>query len=198
MMRLARTFRTLRDDRRGATLMEFALVVVPFMLILMGIFDFAYRGYVSAIVEGTVNRASRLATVGNKTGTQIDDFVKNELRHFSPSATITITKTNFYQFSGVGKSEKLTSDSAPLGSWNTGDCYEDLNNNGKWDVVAGRDGLGGSDDIVFYQVDYVYPRILPTAGLFGWSANQTITARTIMRNQPFGIQAVPVVKCTSS
>ena len=94
MMRLARTFRTLRHDRRGATLMEFALVVVPFMLILMGIFDFAYRGYVGSIVEGTVNRAARLATVGNMTTTQIDDYVKNELRHFSPSATITSARAS--------------------------------------------------------------------------------------------------------
>jgi len=198
MIRLRPLLHRLRRDRRGATILEFALVILPFMMILMGVFDFAYRGYVSSIVEGTVNRAARLATVGNKTATQIDDFVTNELRHFSPSATITITKKNYYQFSGVGKAEKLTSDSAPIGSWNTGDCYEDLNNNGKWDVVAGRDGLGGSDDVVYYQVDYTFPRVMPTGGLFGWSATQTVSARTIMRNQPYGIQAVPTVKCTSS
>ena len=198
MSRLSRRFTNLRDDRRGATIVEFALVIVPFMMVVMGLMDFGYRAYVGSVVEGTVNRAARLATVGDQTPTQIDDFVKNELRHFSPSATITITKTNYYQFSGVGQGEVLTSDSAPVGVWNTGDCYQDLNNNGKWDAVAGRDGLGGSDDIVFYQVDFTYPRILPTNGLFGWSDNQTLTSRTVMRNQPFGIQATPVVKCTSS
>lgn len=188
----------LRADQRGATLLEFALVVVPLSMVMMGLTDFGYRAYVSSIVEGTVHRAARLATVGNKTPSQIDDFVKNELRHFSPSATITITKKNYYQFSGVGKAEKLTTDANGNGTWNSGDCYEDLNNNGTWDVVAGRDGLGSSDDIVFYQVDFVYPRVIPLDGLLGWSANDTVTTHTLMRNQPFGIQSIPTTRCTSA
>lgn len=188
----------LRHDERGAALLEFALVIIPLSMVMMGLTDFGYRAYVSSVVEGTIHRAARLATVGNKTTAQIDSYITNELRHFSPAATITITKKNYYQFSGVGKPEKLTTDANSNGVWNSGDCYQDLNNNGSWDAMAGRDGLGSSDDIVFYQVDFIYPRVMPLTGLFGWSTNDTVTAQTLLRNQPYGIQSIPTTRCTSA
>lgn len=193
-MRMCRLFR----DTRGATMVEFAVISVPLCMALMGLTDLGYRSYVSSVVEGTLHRAARMATVGDKTPAQIDTFVGNELRHFSQNGTVTITKTNYYEFSGVKKSEKLMTDTAPLGIWNTGDCYQDLDNDGHWDEVAGRDGLGGSDDIVFYQVSLTYPRLLPLGQLLGWSNTQTVTSNTVMRNQPFGTQIAPVTRCTST
>lgn len=198
MIRLRLILTRLVADRSGATMIEFAFIATPLCMILLGLTDFGYRSYVSSVLSGTVERAARQATVGSKTSDQIDDFVRSQLTHFSSDATVTITKSNYYQFSGINKSEKLTTDSAPIGVWNTGDCYEDLNNNGKWDSVAGRDGLGGSDDIVYYTVTYSYPQMLPVGSLFGWSNTQTLTATTLMRNQPYASQTIPTVKCTSS
>lgn len=197
MIRTALSLRALAADRRGATMLEFAFIATPLFMILLGLVDFGYRSYAGAIVEGTLQQAARLATVGDKTGADIDTFVKTRLQKFNSGATVTITKTNYYQFSNVKKSEKLITDSAPLGVWNTGDCYEDLNNNGKWDTVAGRDGLGGSDDIVFYKVDFTFKRIVPLGGFLKWADNETISANTVMRNQPYAVQTIPLQKCTS-
>jgi len=198
MIRSIPALRDLRQDQLGTAIVEFALIAPLFFLILLAFVDLAYRGYAIARVDGTLEQAVRMATVGDKTETQIDDFVRNRLTQFNPNATVNITKSNYYQFSNVAKSEKLITDSAPVGVWNTGDCYEDLNNNGKWDTVAGRDGMGGSDDIIFYKVDYTFKRVVPLAGLLGWSNNQTVSSNTVMRNQPYAVQSIPIQKCTSS
>lgn len=188
----------LLKNKKGATMVEFAFVAPVFFTILLGLTDFGYRMYMKSIVEGTVYQAARLATVGDKTPTQIDDFVKKQLTLFSTNGTVTITKTNYYEFSDIGKPEKLTTDLNSNGSWDTGDCYEDLNNDSKWNAVSGRSGLGGSDDIVYYKVDFSYPRIVPMGGFLGWSSTETASTMTIMRNQPYAAQQIPMVKCTST
>lgn len=196
-MRVGKFLPRLAGDRNGATMVEFAFVATPLCMILLVLTDFGYRSYVTSVLNGTLERAARLATVGSKTPDQIDDFVRSQLTHFSPNATVTITKTNYYQFSDINKPEKLTTDGNGNGQWDTGDCYEDLNNDGKWNTVAGRDGLGGSDDIVYYTVTYSYPRFVPLGAQLSWSNTQTLTSTVVMRNQPYASQTIPTVKCTS-
>jgi len=191
-------FRSLRKDRRGATMLEFAFISTPLFMILLGLTDFGYRCYAAAVVEGTLQQAARMATVGDKTGADVDTYIKNKLQKFNTGATVTITKSNYYEFSNVQKSEKLITDGNSNGKWDTGDCYEDLNNNGKWDSVAGRDGLGGSDDIVWYKVEFTYKRVVPLGGFLKWADNDTITVNTVMRNQPYAVQTIPIQKCTST
>ena len=186
--------RRLRRDERGATIVEMAIVTPVMIMLLFGLLDLGYHAYLSAVVEGTVLKAARRATIGNQTEAQIDEYVRTQLTQFSKGATITIGKTNYYQFSGIGKSEKLTLDADSNGSWDAGDCYEDLNNSGTWESVAGRSGLGGSDDIVYYKVTVDFPRILPMTKIMGWSDMSKISAATIMRNQPYGAQAVPRIR----
>src|SRR3546814_2140512 len=53
----ARFVRRLRDDRRGATIVELAFVALPLLGALLGVIDFGYRMYLGAVVEGTVHRA---------------------------------------------------------------------------------------------------------------------------------------------
>jgi hypothetical protein len=132
--------------------------------------------------------------VGGQTPAQIDDYVRAQLTQFSKNATITINKTNYYEFSGIGKPEKLTLDANSNSAWDTGDCYQDLNNNGTWESVAGRTGLGGSDDVVYYKVTVDFPRLLPLTKIMGWSNMSQVSATTVMRNQPYGAQIVPTVR----
>jgi len=83
-----------------------------------------------------------------------------------------------------------------VSSFNTGDCFEDSNGNGSYDSSAGSTGLGGADDIVFYQVTVSMPRLFPMAKLLGWSATQTATANATIRNQPWSNQATLPIVCT--
>ena len=196
MSRLACTLRRLGRDQRGVNIVEFALVAAPLIMILLVIIDFGYRLYLEVVVEGTINKAARRATIGGVTTTQIDDFVRSQLTAFSKNATITINKRSYYDFGHVGKPEKITQDTAPVGTYNKGDCFEDANGNGQWDADAGSAGLGGSDDIVYYQVVVDFPRLVPLGGFLGFASTETVTANTVLRNQPFGAQISPLEVCT--
>lgn len=187
----------LRDDARGATLMEFGLVCLPLCLIIMGIGDLGYQFYLRSVAQGVLDRAARAASVGTLNSTQIDAYIDSQMQAInSKNGTTSVTKKSYYNFSRVGKPEKITSDTAPLGTFNTGDCFEDSNGNGTYDTSAGTTGLGGADDIVFYEVTVSMPRLFPMAKLLGWSATQSATANATIRNQPWSNQATLPIICT--
>lgn len=188
-------------DERGATAVEFALITPVMSLIMMGILDLGHTAYVASQTQGAVHQAARQATVGNRTGAQIDTYVINKLRPLVQQGTcpgascpVTIQKKSYSDYTGVKKAEKIITDTAPFGTYNAktptqpGDCHEDVNGNNVWDQDRGRDGLGGADDVVRYEVTVRYNRLLPVAGLFGWSQQQEVKVNTLLKNQPYAAQ----------
>lgn len=187
----------LTRDRRGATLVEFGFVALPLSLVIMGIADMGYQSYLNAVTKGVLDRAARAASVGAMTSTQLDSFVDQEMGAIvSKQASITKVKKSYYNFSRIGKPEKILTDTAPIGTYNSGDCFEDINSNGTYDTDTGATGLGGADDVVYYQVTVSMPRLFPMAKLLGWPANQTASASAIIRNQPWANQTSPPKVCT--
>jgi Flp pilus assembly protein TadG len=177
--------RALRLDARGATIIEFALILPVLCMMLLGTLDLGYRSYVGSVVQGTLHEAARMATVGGVTTAQIQTFVQTRLQAFSRNATITTTTRSYSDYSGVKVAETITNDTAPFGTYNPGDCFLDTNGNGSWDADRGRSGTGGSEDVVYFEVTMTYPHIMPVAKLFGWSGNVTTTQNTVLRNQPY-------------
>lgn len=189
--------RRLRDDRRGATLLEFGLVSPALILTIMGIGDLAYQSYLRSVTRGVLEKAARSASVGTLNSADLDTYIAAQMSAINAkNGTTSVTKKSYYNFSRVGKPEKITTDTAPLGSYNTGDCYEDANGNGSYDAAGGSTGLGGADDIVYYEVTVSMPRMFPMAKLLGWSATQSATATTMVRNQPWANQGTPTIRCT--
>ena len=74
-----------------------------------------------------------------------------------------------------------------------GECYRDINGNGSWDAEPGTTGQGGANDVTLYRIRITYPRIFPVAPLIGASPYQTVTAETLLKNQPYATQAAPTV-----
>lgn len=188
--------------RRGAALPEFAIVAVPFLVLVMGSLDLGYQGYLRATVTGALEKAARKATIGNRTRQQVVDLITSEVRVILPDGSrgdpnaITVTPQSYYNFSAVGGGERITGDTAPVGVYNSTDCYEDRNGNGRYDAAGGGgDNLGTADDIVYYTVTVDVPRLFPVGGLIGWSNNVSATAQTLIRNQPYGAQQV-VIRCS--
>lgn len=197
MIRL-RSLRALGGDRRGATLVEFAFILPALCVLLLAIFSLGYRSYAASILQGAIQEGARMATVGGVTQAQIDARVRYRLSNFAGSrSTITITTSSYYDFANVSMPERITSDTTPIGTYNVGDCYEDANGNGTFDLDRGRSGLGGADDIVRYQVTMTYPQIVPVGRFLGWSDSETITASTALRNQPYaGRSNATVERCS--
>lgn len=186
----------LASDERGATIVEFAFVVPVICTLMAAGFELGYRAYLGSIVQGALLEASRRATVGDRTGDQIDQIVKDRVAMLSSAANVrSIKKENFYNFTNVGKAEKLTFDKDADGIYDPADdCYEDANNNTVYDTTM-NSGLGTADDIVRYTVTVEYPDIMPVNRLLGWGTKQTIVASTVLRNQPFTSRAMPTVRC---
>lgn len=199
---IRRLFARLLRARRGAALPEFAFIAVPFFVLIMGSIDLGYQGYLRATVTGALEKAARKATVGDRTRQQVVDLITNEVRGVLPQGSrndpnaIAVTPQSYYNFSSVGGGERITGDTAPLGVYNSTDCYEDRNGNGRYDATGGGgDNLGTADDIVFYTVSVSVPRLFPIWRIIGWTNTVTASAKTLIRNQPFGAQQV-VIRCS--
>ncbi len=177
--------RRLRRDSKAVTIVEFAMVAPVMLLLLLGLFDLGYRAYASSVLQGSLHDAARMATVGGFSMTQIDARVKTRLSSFAARSTVTTAAASYYEFSGVSQPEKIVGDTAPVNSYNPGDCFEDVNGNNSYDTDRGRGGTGNADDIVRYRVTIDFPRVFPLGHLMGWPSTQSLTQETVLRNQPF-------------
>ena len=199
------SWRAILRDRRGVTAVEFGLISLPLSILLMGGFDLGHQAYIRSVMQGALTDAARRASVqdpqftasGSTTEERVTNTIKDQLQAITPGATITVTESNFYDFSGIGNPEKLMTDKNGNGEYDAddGDCFSDLNENGKYDTDTGRDGVGGANDVAFYQANIVMPRLLPVASLIGFSPDYDMTVATAVRNQPYGTQKTPPVVC---
>jgi Flp pilus assembly pilin Flp len=175
----------LRRDSSGAAIIEFALILPVMSVLLLGTLDLGYRSYVNSIIQGSLHEAARMGTVGGIPTSAIETRVRDRLRDFSRNATITVTSRSYAEFSGVRTPETIVQDTVPIGTYNTGDCFQDFNGNGAFDLDRGRNGMGGAEDVVFFEVTMTYPHIVPVGKLLGWPGNVTVTQNTVLRNQPY-------------
>ncbi len=188
--------RRIGGDRRGATVVEFALIALPAIAIMGGLFDLGYRQYVATQVQDALDRAARRVTIGTgTTAAQLTAMVGDSVKAISRDAVVVVVPTSYGKFQQVAKPEPITTDTPPLGQYNAGDCFRDINGNGVWDADGARAGTGGSDDVVLYTATVTYPEIIPMSRLMGWSPVTTLTATTMLKNQPYASQAEPVIQC---
>ena len=189
----------LGGDDKGITIVEFGIVAPVMLLMMLGFFDLAHTAYARSVLQGAMQMAARNSTLesGLTSQTSIDNYVKNQVKLVVGSAaTFTSSRLSYTDFSSVGTPERYV-DTNGNGKYDAGECFEDVNGNGQWDADLGKTGQGGADDAVLYTMTVSYKRMFPMAGMLGWSANQTITASTVLRNQPYGSQATPsYARCT--
>lgn len=200
---LGRAFRRLPGDRRGAAATEFGLVIIPFSMLMMGGLELAHEAYLRSVLSGAVQDVARRAAVQSPsftaTGSTLEERVAASIRArvdpVAPGATYLVEPENFFDFSGIGKPEKLVNDRNGNGRYDSGDCFQDLNSNNSYDTDAGRAGIGGANDVVFYRVTVTMNRLFPVTGLFGWSNRFSMVTETAVRNQPYATQTVPPTVC---
>ena len=185
-------------DDRGATIVEFAMVIPILAGILAGLFDLSHTLYAKSILEGAMDQAGRASSLeGSGTAasqTDIDNKVKATVaKVVGTHGTYSFTRKAYQDYTQVAAVAEEFSDSGSPGDGicNNGETFVDSNGDGSWSADAGRDGQGGAKDAVVYEVTVSYPALLPVAGIFGWDSNKTMSAKTILKNQPFSAQATP-------
>lgn len=194
-------------DTRGATILEFALVLPILCTLMFGGFDFAHSLYMQAVLQGTLQKAARDSTLEGSSPDTIDTAVRTQVLKLNKSGTVTFNRRYYRTFSqaATAQAEPFTDTNGngicdgPNGA-TPGESYTDNNNNNIWDRDGGDGGQGGARDVVVYTATISYPRLFPIDRFIGGRGTTTLSATTVLTNQPFGDQAsysAPTVKqCT--
>ncbi|MHA6723044.1 TadE/TadG family type IV pilus assembly protein [Sphingomonas sp. RS2018] len=183
----------LRRDRRGATIIEFALVAPVMFLMLLGAFEVSHRLYTKAVLEGVVQKTARDSSleIGASASAQVllDEKVRKQLRAMYNGADIKISRRYYRTFTDAAnaRAEDYT-DTNRNNTCDAGEPFEDDNRNGVWDADGGNGGQGGAKDATLYTVKVSYPSLFPVTRLVGGTNLDTVEATTVLKNQPYGDQ----------
>jgi len=196
--------RHLATDTQGAALVEFAIIVPVLAMLLLGSIEFGLNVYMRSVLEGAMQQAGRNSGLQSSQSSQttIDTFVRDRVQAILPSATVTFTRQNYQAFQTVGRPEDFTDtnangaydstecfqDANGNGVYDSTECFQDANANGVWDADGARTGIGGANDVVEYVATVNYPSIIPGGSALGLSPTTSISATTMLRNQPFASQ----------
>lgn len=205
--------RRLARDRRGNTVIEFAIVAPVMIALIMGLLDLGFQVYAQSVLDGAVQKAARDSALqgGAQSTSTIDARVLALLNPLigspQPScattlpstrvpATWCVTRKNYDNFAAI-KPEPF-SDTNGNGLRDPGECFQDINGNFAWDADPGSTGQGGANDVTLYTFAVTYPRLFPIAAMIGWPAMLRMSSTTILKNQPYASQATtePKTICT--
>jgi Flp pilus assembly protein TadG len=190
--------RRLQRDRRGVTVVEFAIITPVMCTLLMGACDLMYQAYAQSILDGAMYKAGRDSALEDnaRSASDVDAKVIAMVSILGTDMKFTPTRRSYSSFLLV-KPENFT-DKNGNGVRDPGECYDDVNGNKQWDADPGRQSQGGANDVTRYTMTVTYPRLFPVAGLLGLPPTQTITGETLLKNQPYKTQVVQPVQsiCT--
>jgi Flp pilus assembly protein TadG len=194
---MTKFFHRLRRNEDGAYMLELALILPAFLMLMMGIFDIGFQMYAKSVLAGAVEEAARSSTLesNNLNQSDVDQRVRDAVGNVASYATLSFSRTNYRNFANVNQPENFT-DSNNNGVRNPGECYEDRNNSNSWDASGGAAGQGGADDVVLYRATISYNRLFPLWRMLGEPQNESIRVSTVLRNQPFNVQSAATVRCT--
>lgn len=200
-----RRLRALARDKKGVSVVEFGLMIIPFTLVMVGLVDISYQMYVHSVLQGAANDAARIVSVESpnigKSGTlenRVKQLIQTRMQAIDMSgASYTVTADTYYRYSNHGRPERLTLDKNGNGAYNAAtDCFLDSNPNGVFDAsVSSKAGVGGADDVVQFRINLQMPRLIPIGRLWGDTNNLNMNVTTAVKRQPFRDQAVPAEVC---
>lgn len=179
----------LAASQTGAATVEFAMVLPILLVLLMGIFDVAMNLYATSVLQGSMQKAGRDFSLEDARSRQttIESYITRQVRRIAPGAVVTFERDAYFDFADVGQPE-VYDDLNDDGECNADEPFEDANGNGQWDADRGEAGFGGARDAIMFTATATYSRLFPMDGLLGLPERVTISASTVLRNQPFDDQ----------
>lgn len=184
-------------DQRGVVAVEFAMILMPMLILIFGMIDIGYQIYATSILQGTVANVARSATLEGATLTALETEARMRLDGIATGSDVVVASTSYKDFSSIGKPEKITTDTAPIGSFNPGDCYIDANSNGSYDTAQGTAGLGGAEDVINFSVTVTFHRLTPIAEYLGMDDPVSTTRSAVLRNEPYSGVVDPPTVCVT-
>ncbi|NIJ18523.1 Flp pilus assembly protein TadG [Sphingomonas naasensis] len=194
-MSALRRCRALLRDRRGVTVVEFAIVAPVMGLVLLGGFDIGHTLYMRTTLQGVLQKAGRDAALesGASASAQekLDKKITDQVKALANNADVEIKRRYYRTFEDAAAAKaEIHTEVNGNGICDAGEPFEDANNNGKWDADGGNGGQGGAKDATLYTVTVSYPRFFPLNNFIGGSNTTKVSASTVLRNQPYADQGV--------
>ncbi len=173
----------------GATTVEFAMVLPLLLVMMLGIFDVGMNLYATSVLQGAMQKAGRDFSLEDARSRQntIESYITGQIRTIAPNSTVTFERNAYFDFADVGQPE-VYDDLNDDGQCNNDEPFEDANGNGQWDADRGEAGFGGARDAIMFTATATYDRLFAMDGLLGLPEQVTISASTVLRNQPFDDQ----------
>ncbi|SEN23899.1 TadE-like protein [Sphingomonas gellani] len=185
--------RRLRSDRRGITIVEFAIVAPVMCLFLVGSFDIAHTLYLQAALQGIVQKTARdsgLETATPDIQAALDKKVERQVLMLMNKAKVSFERRSYRTFAAASnKTPEDYTDTNGDGRCDDNEPYVDANNNKMWDSDGGNGAQGGAKDKTVYTVTARYARLLPLNHFINVPADQVIVAKTVLQNQPYSEQS---------
>jgi Flp pilus assembly pilin Flp len=188
--------RRLARDRRGATIIEFALLLPVMLLMLFSLFDLCFQVYVQSVLTGAVQRAGRDLTLEGGTPASIDAIharVEDMVQAVMPQATVRHEQKSYSSFSTMAPERFIDANNNHIRD--PGECFDDVNRNGIWDSDPAISTIGGPNDITVYTARVTYSQPFPLIPIGNFLSNDVaLSSTTVFKNQPFGTQTVSPVQ----
>lgn len=177
---------------KGAAAVEFALAGSLVITTIIAIIEILVVIFVNILIEAGVREASRFGITGNEgSSTRAEEILNIVGQHtlgLVDMETATVTMMVYESFSAIGQEEDYIDDSPENGSYDEGESYTDTNENGQWDDDQGSPGVGGSEDIVLYKVEYDLPFITGILEPLVGKDSLRITAAIPVKNEPYEVE----------
>ena len=171
-----RAVRHLPADRRANAGVELALTLPIFLVLLVGAFEIAATVFVAGTLEGAVLAASRYGATGQGAAAgreaRIRSIIAERTLGLVDMDTVTVKTTVYPSFAAIG-GVLPPPPTAPQAGGGSGTPA----------ALPGVPGLGGSEDIVLYDVTYdTVAMTAIIAPLFGALHHHVAVA---LRNEPY-------------
>lgn len=166
--------RSFGRDRRGATAVEFALVALPFLMMVLAIIEYALVFLVTSSLESATTDAARLIRIGDAQKKQMTaaDFKK-------------VVCDNMGWLSGECSS-KMFVNAQVFTSFGSQTSPQPISN-GKFDSSKLQFAMGGPGTIVmvttYYQWALLTPALLSLSNITG--NVDVVSAKAAFRNEPY-------------
>jgi len=177
-------------DERGASALEFALVLPALVLLVLGVLEYGLVLFLRVSLDHALGEAARFGITGRTLpGRSREEAVRAVLEERLPALvdadSLRIDTLVYPDFDSIGRPEPFV-DRNGNGTRDPGEPYTDVNGNGRWDDDMGAPGAGGPDAVVLYRVRTVWRLVTPLAPVLAPPDGRLVLESAVaVRNEPF-------------
>lgn len=170
-------FRAFGRDRKGATALEFALILPPFLFMMMAIFQVGMAFTANQVLEDATTEFARLVRTGQAQGQKLTQAMFRDELCKRIAVYLTCSDSN------------LLIDVQVLPAFGAVNLSWPINEDGVFQD-EGQFNPGGAGDTVVIRTFYQYPVWLPFVGATMSNlpnGKRLLSASAAFRNEPFGL-----------